>query len=177
MADGPRGHVEEANDPSADIAIKLRWTKARRRRPETRADFSPGVITLRGDEWSWAPDEAGAGDKGAKRGRGTSDETELLRRAINTLAYDPSVKTISVPRDILSGARGVAWDHSQGVSHYQRLVIETSDYAWDVGSNASRHPTAMVLTNKGRDRLRNSLNTLKRLGLCGFNKDFVWPAG
>jgi hypothetical protein len=148
MADGPRGHVEEANDPSADIAIKLRWTKARRRRPETRADFSPGVITLRGDEWSWAPDEAGAGDKGAKRGRGTSDETELLRRAINTLAYDPSVKTISVPETSFP-VRAV----SRGIILKAYLItsgwfIETSDYAWDVGSNASRHPTAMCLRTR-----------------------------
>jgi len=38
-----------------------------------------------------------------------------------------------------------------------------------------RNDPTTALTNKGRDRLRNSLNTLKRLGLCGFNREFVWP--
>jgi hypothetical protein len=52
------------------------------------------VITLRGDEWSWTP--TGAADTGCEAERGSRHETELLRRAINTLACDPSVETAFV---------------------------------------------------------------------------------
>jgi hypothetical protein len=163
------GLVEEANDPSADIAIKLRWTKARRRRPETRADFSPGIITLRGDEWLWTPDEAGVADKGAKRGRGMSDETELLRRAISTLAYDPSVQPTFVPETSFPvRAVGVVTTIAYLITN--GWFIERVDYGEEIIGGIN------TLTRRGRDRLRNSLNTLKRHGICGFNRDFVWPA-
>jgi hypothetical protein len=46
---------------------------------------------------------------------------------------------------------------------------ETVDYLVEIrgGTNA--------LTKRGRDRLRNSLITLKTHAICGYNKEFVWP--
>jgi hypothetical protein len=161
------GLVEEANDPSADIAMKLRWTKARRRRPETRADFSPGTITLCGDEWLWTPDEAGEADKGAKRGRGMSDETERLRRAINTLAYNPSVQTTFVPETSFP-VRAVGMALTIAYLITSGWFVETSDYDVREGAN--------TLNKRGLDRLRNALNALKKHGICGFNRTFVWPS-
>lgn len=38
----------------ADVDVRLRFTKARRRRPETRSDFEPVRVTLKDDIWCWA---------------------------------------------------------------------------------------------------------------------------
>ena len=43
---------ERAETNGADVAIKLTFPKARRRRPTTVADFEPVTIELRDDEWS-----------------------------------------------------------------------------------------------------------------------------
>ena len=58
--------------PDTDISIKLKFTKARRRRQETREDFAAGTITLCKDEWTWLPTEPGSVAAG-KRGRKISD--------------------------------------------------------------------------------------------------------
>jgi hypothetical protein len=48
--------IEDANEKGeADVKIKINFIKARRRRPNTREDFTPGTITLRDDEWTWEP--------------------------------------------------------------------------------------------------------------------------
>ena len=63
IEDGPK-------QPDTDVSIKLKFTKARRRRQENREDFTPGTITLSDDQWSWEPDTSGISSrKGAKRGR------------------------------------------------------------------------------------------------------------
>ena len=51
------GILEEQTLKGADINVRLKFTKARRRRPETRADFAPVIITLREDQWTAVPDE------------------------------------------------------------------------------------------------------------------------
>jgi hypothetical protein len=43
---------ERADANGADVAIKLTFPKARRRRPATAADFEPVTIELRDNEWS-----------------------------------------------------------------------------------------------------------------------------
>ena len=45
--------MERVEDPEADIAFKLTFTKARERAPNNRADFEPTVITLTHDTWAW----------------------------------------------------------------------------------------------------------------------------
>jgi hypothetical protein len=81
--------------PDIDISFKIRFTKARRRRKETREDFAAGTITLNNDEWSWEPAEPAAKFMG-KHGRKISDETDLLRQAILNLASDKNVEPIVV---------------------------------------------------------------------------------
>ena len=44
--------AEEVEDPDADIALRLTFTKARQRRPETREDFEPVVLRLKDDVWT-----------------------------------------------------------------------------------------------------------------------------
>jgi hypothetical protein len=162
------GLVETVEDPAADIAIRLRWTKARRRTPETRADFSPGTITLRDDQWSWVPSEGSGMGYEAKRDRSMSDDNELLRRAINLLAYDPNV----VPSFVDGTSFPV---RAVGVNDARAYLVNSGWFAvvTDYGDGATSE--TFTLTRRGRDRLRNSLNALKRRGFCNFNKDFIWP--
>lgn len=56
--------LEEVKAKDADINIRLKFTKARRRRPETRADFAQVIITLRQDQWASTPDDDGAANTG-----------------------------------------------------------------------------------------------------------------
>src|SRR6516165_7234795 len=44
--------LERVEQPSADIAFQMKFTKARERRPDNRADFEPAVITLVDDRWT-----------------------------------------------------------------------------------------------------------------------------
>jgi hypothetical protein len=44
--------LERIERPDADFAFLLKFTKARERAPENRADFDDAIITLTGDEWS-----------------------------------------------------------------------------------------------------------------------------
>jgi hypothetical protein len=45
--------LEELDRPWADIAVKLKFLKARKRTPENRADFAPVIITLERGQWSF----------------------------------------------------------------------------------------------------------------------------
>jgi hypothetical protein len=44
--------LERVELPAADIAFKIRFTKARERTPDNRADFDEAIITLADDTWS-----------------------------------------------------------------------------------------------------------------------------
>jgi hypothetical protein len=45
--------METIERHGCDIAFNLRFTKARERTPENRADFEAGVVMLSDDEWKW----------------------------------------------------------------------------------------------------------------------------
>ena len=51
VADGRRGPMERVEIPGADLAFSLKFTKARERTPENRADFEPVTMQLMGDQW------------------------------------------------------------------------------------------------------------------------------
>jgi len=69
--------AEKVDDPDADIAMKLRFTKARQRRPETREDFADVVLRLKDDTWT-------SERVTPKRKQKQEDYAiELLRNAIN----------------------------------------------------------------------------------------------
>ena len=69
--------LERVEQPSADIAFQMKFTKARERRPDNRADFEPAVITLVDDRWT---SEQG----GIVRKRQAKDRAlELLKEAIS----------------------------------------------------------------------------------------------
>lgn len=67
----------KVDDPDADIAMKLSFTKARQRKPETREDFETVVLRLQDDVWS---SECAAPER--KR-RQVDDALDFLRRAVD----------------------------------------------------------------------------------------------
>jgi hypothetical protein len=69
--------LEQIERPEADIAFSLKFTKARERTPENRAEFEPAIITLAGDAWS---SERGGNIR--KRRTGKDRVFELLVDAI-----------------------------------------------------------------------------------------------
>jgi hypothetical protein len=68
--------METVEHPEADIAFKVKFTKARERTPENRSDFEEAVIILAADRWS-----SERGHVGAKR-PAKDRAFDLLRDAI-----------------------------------------------------------------------------------------------
>ena len=157
--------VEALGEPDTDISIKIKFTKARRKRPETRADFAPVAITLRDDEWSCAPVEPEI--KPAAKGREMSDGTELMHRAILNLASGKDTGFTIIKND-MPEARAVRRTllRSQLVSG--GWFVEGVDYSEDTEKRTVR------LTQKGLDREGTALKTLRRRGKCDFDRSDVW---
>ena len=68
----------ENPEPEADIHLRLKFTKARRRRPETRDDFASAVITLKGDAWAAVRD----GERGNKGQGHVTPQVALFHQAL-----------------------------------------------------------------------------------------------
>ncbi len=159
--------LEALEQPDADISVRLRFIKTRRRRPETRHDFAAGTITLAADAWAWQPADPAETSAG-KRGKHLSDSNELLRRAIIHLASDASVQ----PTVVQAGMPAVRAFGLVVLRSYLINIgwfIETVDYDldWDGGTaKPNKH---------GRNRLGTSLNTLKVRGFCSYDGKRVWP--
>jgi hypothetical protein len=76
--------LERVEQPGTDIAFQMKFTKARERRPDNRADFESALITLAGDEW--ASERGGT----APMKRNTKDRAlELLKEAISREGSTP----------------------------------------------------------------------------------------
>jgi hypothetical protein len=88
--------AEKADDTDADIALKLSFTKARQRRPETREDFETVVLRLKDDVWS-----SDAAPPVRKQTQG-DHALDLLRQAI----AEAGEKVAGLPADV----RGVNTD-------------------------------------------------------------------
>jgi len=69
--------AEEVEDPDADIALRLTFTKARQRRPETREDFETVILCLKDDVWT---SQGAIPERNRKQG---DYALVLLRRAID----------------------------------------------------------------------------------------------
>jgi hypothetical protein len=76
--------MEQIERPGADIAFSLKFTKARERAPENRADFDAAAITLANDEWS------------SERGGGVSGKLPARERVLELLA-DEIVRNGTIP--------------------------------------------------------------------------------
>ena len=103
--------MEAIERPEVDIAFKCKFSKARERTPDNRADFDPAVITLAGDSWT---SERG-GDIGPKRKTAAKDRAlELLIEAIARHGEIPPATRRShrirhaLPRTC--GVRHARWD-------------------------------------------------------------------
>jgi hypothetical protein len=67
---------EDQKPTAADLAFSLKFTKARRRTPHTRADFAEATISLVNDRWE------STSTPGAKPARPASPKAEAFRRAL-----------------------------------------------------------------------------------------------
>ena len=88
--------LERVERPTADIAFKIRFTKARERTPDNRADFDEAIVTLADDTWS---SERGGQSPGK---RAAPDRVfELLQDAIAANGViPPEAGAGHVPRDM-----------------------------------------------------------------------------
>ena len=75
--------MERIERPEADIAFSLKFTKARERSPENRADFEPAIITLAKDTWT-----SERGDYVRTKPRTVDRVFDLLQ---NALTFDGSI--------------------------------------------------------------------------------------
>ena len=146
--------LEEIEQAAADISVKLKFTKARRRRPENREDFDPVTITLRDDRWSWAPAEPTAPKP--RKERDMQDGTDLLRRAVLHLL----------------GEEGNA--SSVTMSILRTYLVSDGWFDANVDYSEDKQSETVRLTQKGHNRLGNALRTLKRRGILDFDRNTVW---
>lgn len=70
--------MEPVERPSADIAFSFKFTKARERRPDNRADFEPAIITLAND--TWTSERSGLPEKKARNAKSLA--FDLLAEAV-----------------------------------------------------------------------------------------------
>jgi hypothetical protein len=94
--------METVERPDADIAFALKFTKARERTPDNRADFEPAVITLSNDEW--------ASERGG------------LRSGKKRTAKDPALELLI---DALARGEGVLPPASEHIPPATRCINET----------------------------------------------------
>jgi RecA-family ATPase len=76
--------MERVNDPTADLAFSLKFTKARERTPDNKEDFEPIVLRLIGDQWTYESADASTKPSGQ-----ANIAVELLRKAINEAGEIP----------------------------------------------------------------------------------------
>jgi len=93
--------MEALERPELDIAFKLKFTKARERSPDNRADFEPAVVTLANDQWG---SERG-GNVSVKGGRKPSTDAdiafEILQDALAQYGEVPWPTPEGVPPETL----------------------------------------------------------------------------
>jgi hypothetical protein len=71
--------LERVEQPGTDIAFQMKFTKARERRPDNRADFETTLITLAEDTWS---SERGGHLRSTTRRSAADQMFDLLKEAI-----------------------------------------------------------------------------------------------
>lgn len=150
-----------ARRPGADVAFKLAFSKARRRKPSNRTDFDPVVVTLAEDMWMVEP----ANERRAAAAKSKlSSEAETLRREIlNLLAAGQG--EMRKPLDDMPKMPTLAR------KTLQAGLIKTGWLRVSDGVSEDDAPPKPEQT-----RLWKRLTTLKAAGIVGFNRDDVWLA-
>jgi hypothetical protein len=98
------GVIERVEDAASDLAFSLKFTKARERTPDNRANFEPVTMQLVDDKWTWSQ------GVDTKKTRGPGPDAMLADRAL-TKALANEGKTPQVCRDIPSGTPCVTEDY------------------------------------------------------------------
>jgi hypothetical protein len=129
--DGTRGYGRKAREweldtvaigerlddrPDADVAMRLTFKKARRRTPETRADYEPVEIELSGGKWTW---KQTAADKTPRSKLGTN-QTTVLEAATKLL----SASDMKAPPGHPAGTRTVITKEALEVETRKLLACE-----------------------------------------------------
>src|SRR5215831_8172431 len=120
--------LERADRPEADIAFTLKFTKARDRTPENRADFEPVTITLANDQWSFEIAPAGSGKASPKM----SAKMRALEALRDVIAKDGQVPPSN--RHIPTNTACVSEELWREYGHLRR-------YTWRIshGFQTNRH--------------------------------------
>jgi KaiC/GvpD/RAD55 family RecA-like ATPase len=139
--------MERVEIPGADLAFTLKFTKARERSPENRADFEPVTMSLKGGKWTYEKTEK------ASSGR-LSDRQQLAFEALVSLATehgDPLPASYELPQGILAVS----------VTAFKNEML-----ARGVVNSEASNPRA---------RLHEIINGLKRHHVAGERDGRIWP--
>ncbi len=124
--------AEKADDPAADIAMKLSFTKARQRRPENRDDYEPVVLRLKDDAWT---SESAAVEHKLKQ---EDHALQLLQRAID----EEGKQSPGLP----AGVRGVGTDLWK--KYCETFDLTTSDKPGSLDKAFERARKALLKNKK-----------------------------
>lgn len=139
---------EAVERAGADIAMSLRFTKARERAPDNRHIYADVVVTLSCD--AWTIDTGPAPKKAQKLSGAAAVGMEQLRNCLAMHAAD-----LPPSEHVPKGARGVTL-------HTWRLWLEQAGVI-----NRDGNP---------REQFRRIRVTLQERGFIGVWGDFVWPS-
>jgi hypothetical protein len=158
--------LSEVEDTSgSDLAFKLEFTKARRRRPDNRTEFEPQIIRLNNDEWSTTDTTATAGQE--KKQRKLADKAATLLHTIQNL--DPGLLQEVQPQTGMPLCKAVQRSKLRGV------LIEAGWFPESEILPALNSTEAnSKLTKAGHTIENNWLNSLKAKKFINFTRHWVW---
>lgn len=146
--------LEPVENAAADVCFRLRFTKARRRKPSNRADFEPVLLTLADDAWTTTLD----GGVPAKRARAM---TPRLQGWLRDLA------------DIFGKGGARLREPLPGMKPVLTLTREEVRVGMRSKGRFEAEPHA-PLTSSDRTALKEALNGLKDLQKIGMTETLVW---
>jgi hypothetical protein len=189
--------VHEMPLEGADIRIKLQFTKARRRRSETRSDFQTVTITLKDDQWTADTTATIAIDRPAGAGN-LGDRAITLHGHLLDLAADPDLQPSRPIKGMVAAVRAISrarlvthlvergWFGDQHLAEPSQLDPQLSSSRKRKSSQRIPEPSQLdpqldtgrdrsPLNRKGMDLLSRAINRLKSKKLCASTRHWIWP--
>jgi hypothetical protein len=148
--------LEQVANSNADVAMRLKFEKTRRRTPSNRADFQNVTITLSGDEWSGdASDGTARNHAGGKRL--TAKQQGWLKDIMDIFAA--GVAELRTPLPDMQPILTLTRDQVRaGLREKGRFQLDPNG----------------TLLPKDRTALHDALNALKDQGKLGLSDKLVW---
>lgn len=151
--------MSKAERPGMDIAFKLEWTKARRRKPSNRADFATVTLTMADDAWSVEGADSAAPKDGFAL---TLAERGWLGDVVDLFAAPGAAVTLAPVMGMTPVVTLTREQVRRGLMRKGRIG-EKGDSKGDAS-----------LTGAERQKLSKYLNTLKDKRKIGLTDDHVW---